>query len=64
MFEAMAWVKKYFNVASEENKFCDFIDKGIKDNRLTSRPIQMLNHEEDEILINVPNIKVIKNNNL
>jgi len=40
----------------------EFIHKGIKDNRLISRPIQILNQEDEEILIIVPIIKVIINN--
>jgi hypothetical protein len=62
MFDANAWVKKYFKVASEENKLFVFIDIGINDKRLISNPIQTLNQDEDEILINVPKISVIKNN--
>jgi len=62
MFEANAWVKKYFSVASEENKLFVFIDIGINDKRLISNPIQILNQDEDEILIKVPKINVIKNN--
>lgn len=60
--EAKAWVKKYFNEASDENKLFDFIVKGIKDNKLISRPIHTLNHDEEEILINVPKNNVNKNN--
>jgi hypothetical protein len=41
-----------------------FIIKGIKDNKLISNPIHAPNHEVEEIVINVPLIKVIKNNNL
>lgn len=41
-----------------------FIVRGIKDNKLISRPIQTLNHEEEQILIIVPKNNVIKNNNL
>jgi len=39
-----------------------FIERGIKDKRLISKPIQILNQEEEEILINVPENKVIRNN--
>ena len=45
MAEANAWVRKYFKEDSEENKFFDLIIKGIKDNKLISKPIQILNHE-------------------
>jgi hypothetical protein len=62
--EAKAWVKKYFNEDSEENKFFDLIIKGIKDNKLISSPIQILNQEVEEIAINVPVIIDKKNKNL
>lgn len=62
--EAKAWVRKYFNRDSEVNKLLDFTDNGINESKLISKPIQTLIHEEEEILINVPLIKVIKNNNL
>lgn len=64
MAEARAWVKKYFKEDSEENKFFDLIIKGIKDNKLISNPIQILNHEADETAIRVPIIIKIKNKNL
>lgn len=54
VLEAKAWVKKYFNEASELNKLFVFIDRGIKERRLISNPIQILNHEEELILIIVP----------
>lgn len=60
--EARACVKKYFKEASEENKFFVLIIRGIKDNKLISRPIHIPNHEEEEIEINVPVINEIKNN--
>lgn len=62
ILEAIAWVKKYFKEASEENKLFNFIVKGIKDKRLISKPIQTLNHEEEETLIIVPKNRVDKNN--
>lgn len=62
ILEAKAWVRKYFNVASEENRLFNFIVKGIKDNKLISNPIQILNHDEEQILIIVPKNKVAKNN--
>lgn len=52
--EANAWVKKYFKEDSEENKFFDLIIRGIKDNKLISRPIHILNQENEEIVIKVP----------
>lgn len=62
ILEAIAWVRKYFNEASEENKLFNFIVKGIKDNKLISKPIHTLNHDEDLILIIVPINNVDKNN--
>lgn len=62
--EANAWVKKYFNEDSEENKFFDLIIKGIKDNKLISKPIQILNQDVAEIAIRVPIIIDEKNNSL
>ena len=58
MLDAKAWVRKYFNDASDENKLLFLIVKGIKDKRLISNPIQILNHDEEEILIKVPMINV------
>lgn len=60
--EAKAWVKKYFSLASEVNKLLEFMHRGIKDNKLISKPTQTLNQEEEEILIIVPIIKEDKNN--
>lgn len=60
--EAKACVKKYFRDDSEENKFFDPIIKGIKDNKLISNPIHILNQEEEEIEIKVPRTIDIKNN--
>jgi hypothetical protein len=59
--EVRAWVKKYFKEASEENKFFVSIIKGIKDNKLISNPIHILNQDVDEIVIKVPNIIDKKN---
>ncbi len=59
--EANAWVKKYFKVASEVKRLLVFIIKGIKDNKLISSPIQILNQEEEEILIIDPKISIKKN---
>lgn len=57
-------MRKYFKEASDENKLLFFIERGIKDNKLISNPIQTLNHEDEQILIKVPITKVIKNKNL
>lgn len=64
ILEARAWIKKYFKEDSDENKFLDLIIKGIKDKRLISKPIQILNQELAEIEINVPKIIEKKNKNL
>lgn len=60
--EANLWIKKYFKDASEEYKFFEFIIKGIKDNKLISNPIHILNQEEAEIEIKEPKIIEITNN--
>lgn len=59
--EAKAWVKKYFNLLSEVNKFFlpSFI-RGIKESKLISKPIHAPSQEFDEIVINDPKINVIK----
>ncbi len=62
--EAKACVRKYFREDSEENKFFDLIIKGIKDNKLISKPIQILNQDVEETAIKVPDIIEIKNKNL
>lgn len=62
--EAKAWVKKYFKEDSVDIKLLSLI-RGIKANKLISSPIQALNQELEETVINVPiikiNIKVILN---
>lgn len=60
--DAKACVKKYFKDASEEKRLFNFIVKGIKDNKLISKPIQTLNHDDELILIIVPKNSVDKNN--
>lgn len=47
-----------------EKRFSFFIERGIKDNRLISNPIQIPNQEEEEMEISVPKIKVKKKSNL
>lgn len=64
ILEAKAWVKKYFKDASDENKLLFFIERGIKDNKLISKPIHTLNQEEELILIKVPLINVKINKSL
>lgn len=49
-------------MASEVKRLLVFIIKGIKDNKLISNPIQILNQEEEEILIIDPKINIKKNN--
>lgn len=61
ILDAKAWVRKYFKEASEEKRLLVLIQIGINERRLISRPIQILNHEEEEILIIVPMISVITN---
>lgn len=62
ILEAKAWVKKYFNIDSDEYKLLTFIIRGINDNKLISNPIQILNQEDEQILIKVPKNNIIKNN--
>lgn len=64
ILDAKAWVKKYFKDASEENKLLLFIERGIKDNKLISKPIHTLNQEEELIVIIVPLININKNKSL
>lgn len=58
--DAIAWVKKYLREASVDIKLLSLI-RGIKDNKLISKPIQALNQELDDTVINVPTIKIKKN---
>lgn len=62
--EAKAWTKKYLREASVENKFFEFVIKGIKESKLISKPIHAPNHELAEVEIKVPPINVNKNKNL
>ena len=64
ILDAKACVKKYFREASEENKLLFFIERGIKDNKLISKPIHTLNQEEEQILIIVLLINENKNKSL
>jgi len=56
-----AWIRKYLRADSEE--YWLFLEeiKGIKDKRLSSRPTQAPNQEEEEIDKVVPISKVNKN---
>lgn len=58
--EAKACVKKYFNEDSVDINLPSLI-RGIKDNKLISKPIQVPNHELDEIEITVPMTRILKN---
>lgn len=58
--EAIACVKKYLRAVSEDNKLFVLFIRGINESKLISSPIQALSHEDDEIVINVPLIRVRK----
>lgn len=59
--EAKACVIKYFKEDSDGQIFCGSLNKGIIERRLISNPIHILIQEYEEIAINVPKIKVLKN---
>lgn len=59
--EAKAWVKKYFKEDSVDFKLLLSLIRGIKDNKLISKPIQAPNQELDVTVINVPIIIIVKN---
>lgn len=59
--EAKAWVKKYFKEASVDIKLLLSLNRGIKDNKLISKPIQAPNQELDVTVINVPIIIIVIN---
>lgn len=61
ILEAKVWVIKYFSAASEGYIFLELVINGIKDNRLISNPIHILNHEYEEIARIVPKIILQKN---
>lgn len=54
------WAIKYLMAASVENLLL-FLNRGIKDSKLISNPIQVVSHEYEEIEINVPMIMELKN---
>lgn len=58
--DAKACVRKYFNLASEENWLVSDEIRGIKDSKFNSNPIQTVNQEEEETAIIIPNVKVEK----
>jgi len=57
--DARAWTRKYFIEASEENIFLGLEIKGTNLIRLISNPIHVPNHDEEEIEIRDPDIRVI-----
>jgi len=59
--EAKAWVKKYFKEDSVDFKLFLSLIRGIKDNKLISKPIQAPNQELEVTVIIVPVIITIKN---
>lgn len=59
--DARACAKKYFREASVDIKLLDSFIRGINDNKLISNPIHALNHEFEEIVNNVPIIRIDKN---
>lgn len=59
--EAITWVIKYFIAASAGYLFRWLFNKGIRDNRLISNPIQAVSHERAEIAMKVPMIIELKN---
>lgn len=62
LIDAIDWVKKYFNEASEFNRLLGEEIKGINLSKLISKPIQHPNHEFDEIEIIVLKNKINKKN--
>lgn len=62
LIEAIDWVKKYFKEASEVIKLFELEIRGIKLNKLISKPIQHPNQELDEIEIKVLKKRINKKN--
>lgn len=62
--DPIAWTKKYFRAASEENVFCFEKINGIKERRFNSSPIHLVNQEGDEMAMIIPVISVEENNNV
>lgn len=62
--EEMDWIRKYLIEVSELRKFFFLKINGKKENVLSSRPIQQLIHELEEIVIIILNIIKVKNINL
>lgn len=62
LIEAIDWVRKYFNEASEASKLLELEIRGINLNRLISNPIQLPSQELAEIEIKVLKNKINKKN--
>lgn len=59
--EPSAWIKKYFNEASDEKELLFMVIIGINDKRFNSSPIQAISHVGADIDTRIPRIKVKKN---
>ena len=55
-----AWIKKYFSAASEVYILVLDVIRGRNDNKFSSRPIQAVNHEVEDIAIMTPRVSVLK----
>lgn len=64
LIEAIVWIRKYFNEASELSKFLVSEIRGINLNKLISNPIQHPNQELDEIARRVLKNNINMKNNL
>lgn len=62
--EANAWIRKYFNELSLDVRLFFSWIKGMKANKLISKPSHIPIQELAEIEIKLPNIKINKNINL
>lgn len=62
LIDAIAWIKKYFKAASEDNKFFELEIKGINLIKLISNPIQHPNQELEEMVIKVLKKRIKKKN--
>ena len=60
--EAIDWVRKYFKEASEFSKLLGDETKGMKLNKLISKPLQQPNQDLEEIEIKVLKNKINKKN--
>lgn len=62
ILDAIACVRKYFKEASEDFKLLLSLIRGMKANKLISRPIHTLSHELAVTANSVPETNTIKNN--